>query len=292
MKLVDQSVEFIPQLPGKEGIMKKIEICARTCYKSTSKGDDSAEKMVNALINSQHYAMLEHAAVYLTMDLNNDRFSDLVKNAADFFERNPYSLIGNREGIFYVTTNYRVVIENKDVVISGIPLIDIVDMFMTEPTDYHERRISLRFITSIGVTREMNRHRKDSIAEQSTRYCNYSKDKFGNEITFVKPVWCPDYDETDWDRFLKSLSDAENAYMKLIDQGWKPQQAREVLPLCTATEIIHTAFQSDWEHFFRLRLDEVTGPVHPNMKDVATKAMKVMNDNGYFLGWFDEINDE
>ena len=305
MKLIDQSVEFIPQLPGKEGMMKKIEMCARTCYKSTPKGDDSAEKMVNALINSQHYAMLEHAAVYLTIEINNTEDNctyEYKTELVDFFTREPYSVVGYRDEreyksiTYYITTNYRVVIENRNKTFDcdpdNVTLMEAVDEFMTEPTDYHERRISLRLITSIGVTREGNRHRTFSIAEQSTRYCNFSKDKFNNEITFIKPVWFPEYDETDWDRFLKSLSDAENAYMVLIEKGWKPQQAREVLPLCTATEIVYTAFQRDWEHFFRLRLDEVTGPVHPNMKDIARKAMKAMNENGYFLGWYDEINKE
>lgn len=129
--------------------------------------------------------------------------------------------------------------------------------------------------------------RVNSIAEQSTRYCNYSKDKFGNELTFIKPCWFDSslIDDTGhWDAntfyrmptqsveesaFLGTLLSAEKSYFNLLECGWQPQQAREVLPLSTATEIIHTAFASDWKHFFDLRLYGKTGASHPNMKQLA-----------------------
>jgi thymidylate synthase (FAD) len=151
-------------------------------------------------------------------------------------------------------------------------------------------RYSFKLITSIGVTREFNRHRVNSIAEQSTRYCNYSKDKFGGEVKFIIPEWW-DIDEEDTNATLGlilagtapkedslpqinlvlALKNAEVSYMLLTDKyGWSPQQAREVLPLCTATEIVHTAFASDWRHFFDLRLFGKTGAPHPNMLQLAT----------------------
>lgn len=133
--------------------------------------------------------------------------------------------------------------------------------------------------------------RVHSIAEQSTRYCNYSKDKFGNEVTICIPSWLNikdnshfSYDENinQWQcsenpeesNFLQSIAFSEKNYLTLIQNGWKPQQAREVLPLCTATEIIHTAFASDWKHFFDLRYFGTTGKPHPNMVELSTLMKK------------------
>jgi thymidylate synthase (FAD) len=161
--------------------------------------------------------------------------------------------------------------------------------YICEPTEHHEKRYTFKLTTSIGVTRELNRHRVDSIAEQSTRYCNYSKDKFGREVTFCIPSWLNIPEMTvvrekhglkaDFEGlssipncldFLNGLGNAENLYLKLINSEWQPQQAREVLPLCTATEIIHTAFASDWKHFFDLRYYGTTGKPHPNMIELST----------------------
>ena len=197
-----------------------------------------------------------------------------------------------------ITTNYRVLVENNW-------LDDL--KYLCDPTEFHEMRYSFKLTTSIGVTRELNRHRVHSIAEQSTRYCNYSKDKFENEIKFVKPAWLPlnlgvyKVEKKDegigdivGDGYIKEVSneDADNqflaaclnqeiAYMNLVtENGWHQQQAREVLPLCTATEIVHTAFAEDWMKFFNLRYFETTGKVHPNMKELTEKMWKVCEENG------------
>ena len=159
----------------------------------------------------------------------------------------------------YVTLNFRHLIENGW-------LDDL--QYICEPTEFHEKRYTFRLITSIGVTRELNRHRVNSIAEESTRYCNYSKDKFGKELTFIIPNW--DMDDVSQAEWINAISNAEESYLSLIEQGWKPQQAREVLPLCLKSEIIHTAFTSDWKHFFDLRYYGTTGAPHPNMKQLTT----------------------
>lgn len=198
----------------------------------------------------------------------------------------------------YVTLNFRHLVENGW-------LDDL--KYICEPTEYHEKRYTFRLTTSIGVTRELNRHRVNSIAEQSTRYCNYSKDKFGGEVTFCIPSWINipesracwadslnyriqpndnpsveaiipvrpnEYFTTEeamvYSLWLHSLEVSENDYMELLKLGWQPQQARETLPLCTATEIIHTAFASDWKHFFDLRYFGTTGKPHPNMIELST----------------------
>lgn len=118
-----------------------------------------------------------------------------------------------------------------------------------------------------------------SFAQESTRYCNYSKDKFGNEITYILPCWIDDnqvnmsldvkdicgtnYSET---LFKQSLLISEKMYFGLINEGWKPQQARAVLPNALKTELVMTGFVSDWKHFFELR---DAGSAHPQARELA-----------------------
>lgn len=260
MKFIDPSVELLSQAPGLEGVYKQIELVGRTCYKAENKiTETSAKPFVDRMIASKHYSMLEHGTVYL-------KFKDFVDNDVARYIENPYSIVG-KDGC-YVTTNYHVLVKN-----------DWLDdlQYLCEPTEYHEQRICLKFNTDIGVSREGNRHRKFSIAEQSTRYCNYNSDKFDNQITFVKPNWSPETNEIGT-IFRKGLMAAEVCYKALISEGWRPQQARQVLPLATATEVVYTGFKSDWEHFFNLRYKGTTGAPHPNMKQVATMAYNLVNN--------------
>ena len=292
MKLIKPKAELLLQQPGLEGVYKQIELAGRTCYKSTDKiTEDSAKPFVDRMINSNHLAMLEHGTIYL-------KDESWIGSTLKKYAHNKYSRYkdvhleseeveeGYREHKrgYYVTTNLRVLVENGW-------LDDL--KYICEPTEYHEKRYTFRLTTSIGVTRELNRHRVNSIAEQSTRYCNYSKDKFGGEVTFCIPSWLDlkegsynwlDYYNDEFrvvdlsspmeDQFVAYLFTASNQYIELIDQGWQPQQAREVLPLCTATEIIHTAFASDWKHFFDLRYFGTTGKPHPNMIELSTLMKK------------------
>ena len=277
MKLIKPKAELLLQQPGLEGVYKQIELAGRTCYKSTDKiTEDSAKPFVDRMINSNHLAMLEHGTVYLKITPKNKSEIDIIDSYKNRYSKVVYDSKGN----VYITTNLRVLKENGW-------LDDL--KYICEPTEYHEKRYTFRLITSIGVTRELNRHRVHSIAEQSTRYCNYSKDKFGGEVTFCIPSWLDlkegSYEWLDYygdefrvvdlsspmeDQFMAYLFAASNQYIELVDQGWQPQQAREVLPLCTATEIIHTAFASDWKHFFDLRYFGTTGKPHPNMVELST----------------------
>lgn len=281
MKLINPSVELIAQTPGLEGIYKQIERVGRVCYKSEDKiTEDSAKPFVERMIKSQHLAMLEHGTVYLAASCNSE---DLI-----FWKvaNSPYSKIvcNDRANMLYITTNLRVIAE--------LNAWEIIDKYLCEPTELHIKRICLKFITSIGVSREFNRHRVASIAEQSTRYCNYAKDKFGGEVTFVIPSWLNlkegSYNSKDYYKdfytndnpeysYIIHLLTAEATYLRLIKDGWQPQQARETLPLATATEVVYTTFEDDWEHFFRLRSLESTGKVHPNAKQVADMALKLLD---------------
>lgn len=119
-----------------------------------------------------------------------------------------------------------------------------------------------------------------SFAQESTRYCNYSKDKFGNEITFIYPCWLPDGDlfvEAE-ECFKYALQKAEQSYFHLLQEGWKPQQARNVLPLATKCEIIMTGFVDDWKHFFFLR---DAAPAHPQARELAEPLHKEFIEIGY-----------
>lgn len=316
MKIVSPNVELIRQEPGLEGIFKQIERAGRTCYKSEDQINKvSSQFFVERMIESKHYAMLEHGTVYLTLVINtrtrqktvhypwyynnaittNEEVFSYVQN---LFLGNKYSIVKLSQNKDYtettmcITTNYRVIIENG--------WEGIMNEFLSEPTIYHKRRITLKFTTNIGVTREGNRHRVNSIAEESTRYCNYSKDKFDNQVTYCKPAWISQQDidvyneeairgEFSFDDarddfkcisiYLDCLFMCQRAYNNLIKYGWKPQQAREVLPLATKSEIVYTVFIHDWKHWFDLRLLGTTGKPHPNMEQVAELAQKVLVEN-------------
>lgn len=295
MKLIETSAELLPFIAGEDGIYKMIERAGRTCYKSIDKmTDDSAKPFVERMIKSGHTAMLEHGTVYLKVPFPayTEKEGILYLKERDktyiFYRMNPYSkvIITPKHDYLYITTNYRCIIENDK-------LNDL--KYLCLPTEFHEKRYTFRMVTSIGVTRELNRHRVNSIAEQSTRYCNYSRDKFGGEVSFCIPAWMPQTEKSIntsdgfgvlvGEELFAFLGKAERRYFYLLEQGWQPQQAREVLPLCTATEIVHTAFASDWRHFFDLRLFAKTGNPHPNMLLLA----QLMKAEAEKAGIWDDI---
>lgn len=302
MELVTPSFEIWNQGNTLKDMWKHIARCTRVCYQSEKKNDkETEEEFVKRVIlrhkpwssEANHLAMLEHGTVYLKriVDYSNEDYN-IFEN---FYEQNPYSRVTYDGGFCYVTTNFRVLIENNW-------LDDL--KYICKPTEYHARRVTVSFTTNIGVTREFNRHRVDSIAEESTRYCNYNKRNDG-QLKIGLPAWllddehlpylkshqfdklstyCEEYlnDNNDinpecWcdmDFYLFALSVSEYCYNMLIKKGWKPQQAREVLPLVTKSQLIHTAFVDDWKHFFALRAEGVSGPPHPNAKLLAKPLME------------------
>ena len=231
MKLIKPSFEIWDQQEGLEGVYKQIERAGRVCYKSEDKiTETSAKEFVERMIKSGHGAMLEHGNVYLYYKGAYDN-NPLI----EYFDNKYSKAISIGRGSYsdiYVSTNYRVIIENNW-------LDDI--QYLCEPTEYHKKRITVKFICDRGVSHEFVRHRVFSFAQESTRYCNYSKDKFGNEITFIHPCWIEDNQDT-YDRwcFYESLSKAEEVYFRLLKHGWTPQQARAVLPNALKTELVMT----------------------------------------------------
>lgn len=288
MRLIKPSYKIIEQEPGINGVYKMIEYAGRVCYKSEDKiTEDSAKGFVDRMVKSGHGAMLEQGTVYLKVTYKNTDFATLCM----FYGRNKYSVLNHSydNKIYYITTNYRVLVENNH-------LSDL--KYLCEPTEFHAKRITVHFVCDRGVSHEFVRHRVMSFAQESTRYCNYSKDKFGNQLTFIKPNWLdiPEDNYTYWNggwfndksekiqieetagtgvnQYLSFLSNAEMHYKLLLHKGWTPQQARAVLPNSLKTELVVTGFVSDWKHFFGLRAIGTTGAPHPQAKELAEPLME------------------
>lgn len=252
-------------------MFEHIERCGRVCYKSEDKiGPGTAEKFVNSLIEAKHYAMLEHGTVYLTIPCAHwEDFTSFMFA----YGSNPYSDYDDSEcdwstqlGNVYITTNYRVLVENGwtgDLAYVGIPT-------------KHPQRVTVKLTTSRQIALELIRHRPMSFAMESTRYCNYIKGKFGSELTFIKPVWLtsepvliedPVYAEANA-HFQRALEAIEYVYFDLIKANWKPQQAATILPNALKAEIVVTGFMDDWKHLFNLRVKGTTGAPHPQMLEL------------------------
>lgn len=296
MKLIKPSFEIWEQPAGLEGVYKQIEKVGRVCYKSEDKiTGNSAKPFVDRMIKSGHGAMLEHGTVYLAMPL--ETMLPIEINGWGKYTKNPYSkgfkvCEVNGQKRVAVTTNLRVLVENGW-------LDDL--QYICEPTKYHERRITVHFVCDRGVSHEFVRHRIMSFAQESTRYCNYSKDKFGSELTFIIPCWMDipegsiylgNYDKTSARYedgnvhiidtkppyigidFIRSLCEAESNYLSIVRNGWTPQQARTVLPNSLKTELVITGFVKDWKHFFSLRSRIAkTGKPHPQAQELADPLM-------------------
>ncbi len=132
--------------------------------------------------------------------------------------------------------------------------------------------ITIKFICDRGVSHEIVRHRLASYCQESTRYCNYSKGKFGGEITVVRPVYL-DPDTCAYRAWERACKAAEAAYFELLDWGCSPQKARAVLPNSLKTEVVMTANLREWQHFFRLRCSSAA---HPQMREIATPALEAL----------------
>lgn len=276
-RAIPDDMEIGPRMVREEllsSVYRQIEIAGRTCYKSEDKiTDTSAKEFVERMVKSGHGAMLEHGTVYLLLNM---------ASRQQYFKycSNPYS-VANSTGeaekgtwLGFVTTNYRVLVENNW-------LDDL--QYICEPGKEHEKRITVKFVCDRGVSHEFVRHRVFSFAQESTRYCNYSKDKFGNELTFIIPSWLY-YEEqqftdkndsscsirtdlSEHEYFIDLLLEAERTYNFLVQYcGWKPQQARAVLPNSLKTELIMTGTIEQWKGFFVLR---DAPSAHPQARELA-----------------------
>ncbi len=273
MKLIKQSFEILEQKDfSLIGIKKFIERCGRVCYKSEDRiTDDSYEKFVNMLEKRDHARPLEFGTVHLKMhilyflELKDVLCINKMWNNGWI----KYHYIGK---IAYVTTNYRYYLS----IIKVYP--GIQKSFDTQDDKLYPRRYTVHFITSRGIMDEFRTHVGLSHLAESTRYCNYSKDKFDNQVTFVIPNWCNSLKEgseqnyppfeinEDEIIFMDALQNAQNSYLSLLKLGWTPQQARDVLPLSVKSELISCGFGDAWSNFFYRRC---ANDAHPMAREIA-----------------------
>ena len=257
MRLIKPSFKIIKQKPGMDGLYKHIETIGRVSYKSEDKiTEDSASKFVQRMANSGHGAVLEHGTVYLKVPLN-----DATDVRVESYSHNAFSFVRFHEDYAYITTNYRVLFENN--------WMDDLK-YMCNPTENHERRVSVKFTMDRIGSQSFCRHRVFSFNQESTRWCKYSRDKFDNEIVYILPPWMPDeylgihnsrgilkiaHDFDIWEpddedqreiAFMVACAAGELAYMRSIRDGCSAEQARAVLPNSLKTEILMTGFVSDW----------------------------------------------
>lgn len=281
MKLIKQSFQFVNQKGFTlKDIYKHIEYCARISYKSQDKiTDTSYEKFVNMLKSRGHDRPLEFGTVHLKM--SSPQFDALqmllIKNKVYNDCWIKYNVIDTeKESICYITTNYRYYMELCKYDRGVSEYLDFSD------SPFYPKRYTIHMILDRGVMDEFRTHVGLSHLAESTRYCRYSKEKFGSEVTFIKPCWCTipegDYDTPDYtpDRLprigaaesglIDALQYAEYYYFFLLSEGWTPQQARSVLPLSIKSELISCGFKDSWENFF-FRRD--APDAHPMAQEIA-----------------------
>ena len=145
---------------------------------------------------------------------------------------------------------------------------------------------TVKFIVDRGVSHELVRHRLASFCQESTRYCNYSNDKFNSEITVIQPCFT-DPENPGFDIWKASCEEAERSYFMLLDYGWSPQEARSVLPNSLKTEVVMTANIREWRHFLKLRCSPAA---HPQMREVATQLLDAVCEEMPML--FGDIKEE
>lgn len=271
MKLINQSFEILEQKDFTiKGIKQFIERCARVSYKSEDRiTDDSYIKFVDMLEKRDHSRPLEFGTVHLQMyisDFHKLRDTLCINNMWND-QWIKYHYAGN---LAYVITNFRYYLA----IIKIFPSAE--NDFDPQDDELYPKRYTVHMILSRGVMDEFRTHIGLSHLAESTRYCNYSKDKFENELTFIIPNWvntnCPNKEQEgpsvpdmEWSA---AMLNAEASYMNLLKMGWTPQQAREVLPLSVKSELISCGFKDAWANFFYRRC---ANDAHPMAKEIANK---------------------
>ena len=293
MKLIKQSFEILEQKDfSLIGIKKFIERCGRVCYKSEDKiTDDSYEKFVNMLVKRDHTRPLEFGTVHLQMyisDFHKLRDTLCINNMWNY-QWIKYHYVGK---LTYVTTNYRYYLA----IIKVFPSAE--NDFDPQDDELYPKRYTVHFITSRGVMDEFRTHVGLSHLAESTRYCNYDKDRFGNEITCVIPHYCSDLVEgNSYDlsiceygliqtenlskksaKWIESMCQAEQDYMDLINDGCIAQEARDVLPLSVKSELISCGFEDAWSNFFYRRCAK---DAHPMAREIAIPLQEKFKELNY-----------
>jgi len=295
---------------------KHIEEIARTCYKSTDLiTEDSHKQFIKNIYNRKHWAMLEHYIFcYIIKDqdfvpladkrfiIHTDTVLNLpqkpwqeVRHVVSFSARSLLDILEANENPHM----NRVIIELIEQVVYDYDCDELFgNRFKKVNNEFRYTKVddittltpeeqwahgwkSIKFICDRGVSHEIVRHRDASFAQESTRYCNYAKDKFGKEITVIKPCYLRDGSDDSneemvaWGIWTRAIESSEKAYFEMLDAGCSPQEARAVLPNSLKTEVIMTARNYEWGHFFGLRCDK---PAHPQMRELAIPLFEYFNE--------------
>lgn len=284
--------------------LKQIERCARVCYKSENRIEEGSDlKIIGMLAQKDHSAMLEHGTVYLKFrtdqivwssqkDSTNGAFNKVMpfndynyKKIADSpYSRSVYKKIDN---VCYVTTNLRVIFENNkdmyDAIIEhhGETFDNNINGYTVckyeDYPEYFVQRVTIIFTMDRIDSQSFCRHRVMSFAQESTRWCNYIKEKFGHEISVMQPCWLKPEDQTEFEEDMKIY---EALYFKWIEKGYRAEEARVFLPFDLKTEIVMTGYIDGWQHFFSLRDDS---HAHESAQELAKPLKEYFIEKGYIV---------
>lgn len=281
MKLIYPSVDLWEQ----KDLINHVAKCARVCYASESKNEDSNVRLVNSLKNKGHLSMFRHESRYFIVRKEND--SEVYKSVYQTlrgFKYCPFIAYSVNKGVIYISTNGQFYRELDKICPGLTPLIFDSEVTANEFRDteigFELMRYTFCVITQIGTSRELNRTSPNNIAEQSTRYVDFGK-KGG--ITICLPHW---WDNASW--FKKTFTKigwkfSELMYYGALKLGFKPEDARGFLPLETATKVVYTYNIDEWQHILDLRFYGTTGKPHPNAKVIAYKILTELRELGYEL---------
>ena len=272
MILIEPKVELLKE----DNFYSHVANCARVCYASNNNSNVSDEQFCkNVLIANNHLSMFRHSTIYCKYDRNDwDKYTvdifHLAQNINVVYLGDLYIIMNGQSYLEFKRNNIAETLKIDSHIIKDLP---------NELNEY--KRFTFKVITQISTSRELNRVSPNNIAERSTRYCNYSKDKFGNQICICKPYYYDNLEIADQLAFINRMSEYEGNYLNRISRGWKPEDAREFLPLCTATEVVYTYNVREWRHIIDLRYYGITGKPHPNAKIIVG----MIRDQLIYLGY-------
>lgn len=300
MKVVAPTFEILEEL-DQQSMATRIESCGRICYKSEDKiTESSAEPFIKGIIKHGHNSVTEMAALTLRVTVDNDALAaqffntipkyliidhlekkvllvtGTVRAFRELFKDNPTvklikavsSFLGKKYPLFY----YDLVPKAGWLSFDGVDIKKLslaeVDELSAELLARH-RYIGVKFITNRAVTHEIVRHRPCSYLQESQRYCRYDKDQFGNEVTFIKPMFFGEGSD-EYKIWEQAMVETEKLYLKLLETS-SPQAARTVLPNSCKTELIAYANLMEWLHIFKLRTSKAA---EPSMREVMIPLLE------------------
>ena len=308
MKLVENKAELIQQNNGINGLYDHIKACV---YNKNDDSQVSSEDFVKFLIENKKYNELEFGTVYLAAFI--DRHTTTISDATDIYkmanryQENPYSIVcctlpenDNDTDKFYITTNYRVLVENNW-------LDDL--KYLCSPTENHVKRFSFKLTTSIGVSKHLYKYKRLSLYDYALENPSSVIDKSDNQVLYCKPSWLklnlgiysynlvtnlsdaengfyisgdgylvPEENDSEENFFLKCCLVTESRYKAILSLGEVPTQAMEVLPLSTATTVVCTGFLCDLNPLFDLHESTDKDTVNPSMIELVDKMVKLVNN--------------